>query len=96
MSGGGLVLVDVDLAVGLFGDHRSVVGSDSSYRVEVLDDLVVGSGSRFTRVGADVDEHGIRFGHDAFSILGAVVAITLCYVAAAERAVVRADSHSSR
>ena len=37
--------------------------------MQVLDDVVVVSGGSLVRVGADVDKHWVRFGHDAFSIL---------------------------
>src|SRR5271166_5974396 len=51
-----LVLVEMDLALLVLGDHADVVGADETERVELLDDLIVGDCGRLVRIGADIDE----------------------------------------
>ena len=63
VPGGHLILVDVDLPGGVFGDHGGVVGADRAGRVQVLDDVVVGARRRFVRIGADINENRIRLRH---------------------------------
>ncbi|CCM64376.1 hypothetical protein BN381_390013 [Candidatus Microthrix parvicella RN1] len=60
---GHLVLVDVNLAGRVLGDHGGVVGADHVFRVEVLDDRVIVSGRRFISVRADEEKHSVCLGH---------------------------------
>src|SRR5215469_3012503 len=69
VAGGGLVLVFVDLAVGVLGDHGSVVGADQAAGVQILDDLVVILRSGFVRVRCDENERAVGVGHGALLVL---------------------------
>jgi uncharacterized hydrophobic protein (TIGR00271 family) len=60
---GGLVLVLVDLAAGVLGDHGGVVRADQAGVVQVLDDLVVVPGGHFARICRDIDERAVGLGH---------------------------------
>src|SRR5215471_5993704 len=68
VAGGGLVLVFVDLAVGVLGDHGSVVGADQAAGVQILDDLVVILRSGFVRVRCDENERAVGVGHGALLV----------------------------
>ena len=72
VAGRRLVLVDVDLALVVLGDHRGVVGADGAHGVEVLDDVVVGAGVDLAGVRPDVDEDAVclRHGNAPFSAHG--------------------------
>src|SRR5215467_2970753 len=69
VAGGGLVFVFVDLAVGVLGDHGSVVGADQATGVQTLDDLVVVLRRGFVRVRCDEDERAVGVGHGALLVL---------------------------
>ena len=49
--------VDLDAALALLRDHRSVVRAEVADRVEDLDDLVVPLGARHVSIGAGEEEH---------------------------------------
>src|SRR5271166_6660963 len=63
VPGGHLVLAYVHLADVVFGDHGGVVTADRAHCMQVLDDRIVVSGRRLTRVGADVDEYCVGLRH---------------------------------
>lgn len=54
--GGLLVLVDVDLAVGVLGDERRVIGAHDATGVQLLEHLVVLAGVCLGVIGRDVEE----------------------------------------
>src|SRR5208282_1242848 len=63
VPGGHLILVHVDLAGVVLGDHGGVVGADRADRMQVFDDVVVGSRGALAGVGADVNEYCVGLGH---------------------------------
>jgi TMEM175 potassium channel family protein len=63
VPGSHFVLVDMDLSLLVFGDHRGVVGPDAPKGVEVFDNVIVSARRRLVRIRTDVEEHSIRFRH---------------------------------
>jgi len=63
VAGGRLVLVFVDLAAGVLGDHGGVVGADHATGVQILDHLVVILAGGFVGVGGDEDKRAVGAGH---------------------------------